>query len=317
MCENTSGIHLLKILTNQLKLNKMKKNLTTAIVMTLVMASACNVDERPAPVPDGGKAVVKASLSGYDGSAMALEGENTVNDLSACIFQDGRMTAIYENIHSSGSTYDITVDGFAGNMYVLANTDGLINLSSLKESNITEEDWLRLTVAMERGGPAHFFTGSVILDGKGTSQTDIPVSLTRGVARFDLKMKTAGESSVNSIRFRNVAQSAYLFPVSGEYSPSDVVRDVAEAIFDEPLVADTPAVMYMYEQEGEGIEVEVEAVIDGKPVTLSKSLSGDIVRNTVYTVTVRKDNIDVVLDITFEDWTQGGDTELTPVMRSL
>lgn len=295
----------------------MKRNLTTVIVMSLVMASACKVDERPAPLPDGGKVLVKASVAGYGGSAEAIEGENTVKDLSACVFQDGRMTAIYENIQSPGSTYEISVDGYTGNMYVLANTEGLVDLHSLKEDNITEDDWLRLTLAMERGGPAHFFTGSVALNGMETSQTDIPVSLTRGVARFDLKMRTAGESSVNSIKFRNVAQSAYLFPVHGEYSPSDVVRDVEEAIFEEPLVADTPAVMYMYEQAGDGIEVEVDAVIDGKPVTLSKTISGDIVRNTVYTVTVRKDNIDVVLDITFEDWIQGGDTELTPAMRSL
>lgn len=295
----------------------MKRKLTTVIVMSIVMASACKVEDRPAPLPDGGKILVKASVAGYGGQVAALEGENAVNDLNACVFQNGRMTAIYENIQSSGSTYEISVDGYSGNMYILANTGGLVDLHSLKEGNITEEDWLRLTLATDRGGPAHFFTGSVALSGLETSHTDIPVSLTRGVARFDLKIKTAGESSVNSIKFKNVAQSAYLFPVSGEYSPSDVVRDVAEAIFDEPLVADTPAVMYMYEQEGEGIEVEVEAVIDGKPVTLSKSLSGDIVRNTVYTVTVRKDNIDVVLDITFEDWIQGGDTELTPVVKSL
>lgn len=295
----------------------MKKNLTTILVMSLVLASACNVDENPVPVPGGGNVTVKASVAGYEGQSEALDGENKVNNLSACIFKDGRMTAVFENIPLSGSSYDIKIGEYSGNMYVLANTDGLVDLNALKDSEISEEEWLRLSIAMERGGPAHFFTGSVDLGGLGASQTEIPVSLKRGVARFDLKIRTAGESSVNGITFRNIAQSAYLFPVMGEYSPADVSRDVAETVFEEPLVADTPAVMYVYEQAGDGIEVEVDAVIDGKPVTLSKTISGDLVRNTVYTLTVRKDDIDVVLDITFEDWVQGGDTELVPTVLSL
>ena len=289
----------------------MKKTLTTVFVMSLVLASACNVEERPSPMP-GGERTVRATVSGYDGSGLLLDGENTVGDLQACIFEGGRMTAVYENIPVSGSTYEIKVTGHSGNMYVLANTGGLVDLTALQSADITEEEWLRLGLATNRGGPAHFFSGSVGLDGMGSSQTEIPVSLRRGVARFDLQLRTAGDASVTSVTFRNVAQSAYIFPVEGEYSPADVTRDVAQVTFDEPLTSDTPAVMYLYEQDNDGIEVEVEAMLDGRPYTLTKTLSGDVLRNTVYTLTVRKDNIDVTLDITFEDWNSGGDTELTP-----
>lgn len=289
----------------------MKKTLTTVFVMSLVLASACNVEERPSPVP-GGERIVRAAVSGYEGSGLLLDGENTVDDLQACIFDKGRMTAVFENIPVSGNAYEIKVTGYSGNMYVLANTAGLVDLTALQSGNITEEEWLRLGLATNRDGPAHFFSGSVSLDGVSPSQTELPVTLRRGVARFDLQLRTAGDASVTSVTFRNVAQSAYIFPVEGEYSPADVTRDVAQVTFDEPLTSDTPAVMYLYEQDNDGIEVEVEAMLDGRPYTLTKTLSGDVLRNTVYTLTVRKDNIDVTLDITFEDWNSGGDTELTP-----
>lgn len=145
----------------------------------------------------------------------------------------------------------------------------------------------------------------------------LPVTLKRGVARFDLRLRTAGDASVKAVKFANLAQSAYLFPVDGEHSPAGVTRGTAVKEFSSPLTADTKAVMYAYEQANDGIEVTVDAVIDGKPRTLKKTLTGDLKRNTIYTITVRKEDIDVSLDITFEDWTEGGDTELTPVLRHI
>lgn len=286
----------------------MRKNLTTVILMTAIMASACDLREIHTPDTGNGEKIVRASLAGYDGSGQALEGESAVSDLHACIFQDGRMTAVFENISSSGSVYEIKVGDYGGNMYVMANTGGQIDLGSLMESGVTEQEWLRKTMTMERGGPVHFFTGSVDLG--AVRQPEVPVSLKRGVARFDLRVRTAGDASVSGMTFRNVAQSAYLFPVDGEYSPAGVERNVAEVTFDEPLTTDTPAVMYVYEQAGGNVQIEADVVIDGKPVTLSREISGDLVRNTIYTVTVRKDDIDVTLDITLEDWTEGGDIEL-------
>ena len=70
--------------------------------------------------------------------------------------------------------------------------------------------------------------------------------------------------------------------------------------------------MYAYEQANQGIEIHVDAVIDGRPVSLKENLEGDIERNKIYTVTVRKDKIDVSLEVSFEDWEEGSDTELVP-----
>lgn len=168
---------------------------------------------------------------------------------------------------------------------------------------------------MEASAPARFFSGSVRLDGMENTQTELPVTLRRGVARFDLQIRTAGVTKVRSIKLKNVAQSAYLFPVEGELSPADVERSEVSAVITDPLTQDTPAVLYLYEQQNDGLTVEVEAEIDGQVKTLTKSLSTDIERNKIYTLTVRKDVIDVRLDVSFDEWEEGGDTELTPLRR--
>ena len=298
----------------------MKKNLTNAItlpviLLSAVLATACDNEDPTPSVPGTAPTVARAYVSGYSGDGQALEGENTVKDLQACIFEDGQMTAVFPNIPVSGSTYDIQVGGYTGNLYVVANAGSQLDLTALKERGTTEEEWLRHTLTMDREGPAHFFSGRADLSSAG--QPTVPVSLQRGVARFDLKLRTAGETSVSGITFRNVAQSVHLFPVPGVYSPADVSRDVAAVTFDEPLTTDKAGVLYVYEQANDDITVEVDALIDGRPVKLTKTLAGDLKRNTIYTLTVRKDHIDVTLDNTFEDWETGSDTELTPTVRHL
>ena len=99
---------------------------------------------------------------------------------------------------------------------------------------------------------------------------ELPVTLKRGVARFDLQLRTAGVASVKGITLKNAAQSAYLFPVEGDLSPADVTRQDAVAAISEPLTKDTQAVLYVYEQENDGLEIVVEAEIDGKTTTLRK-----------------------------------------------
>lgn len=96
-----------------------------------------------------------------------------------------------------------------------------------------------------------------------------------------------------------------------------MTRADAVASFDSPLSTDTEGVLHVFEQSADNTVIKVDAVIDGKAVELSKTISEPLKRNTIYTLTVRKDVIDVTLDVTFEDWEQGPDTELTPVVRHL
>lgn len=297
--------------------NRTRTNLAAAMIAISGMtAVSCTKTETSTPdLSPPGTVTVKATVSGYSGTGQALAGENTVSHLQACIFDGGKMTRIYEDLSTDGNTFGLQVDRRSGTLYLLANTDALIDLRALQESGISETEWLQTGIPYKDGRPASFFTGSIDL---GSSSHDVmQVGLKRGVARFDLQVRTAGEASISSITLENAAQSAYLFPSSGGLSPEGVTRNDLTAVFSEPLKTDTQAVLYVYEQANDAIEITVEAIIDGKTVTLTKPLSEGLRRNTIYTVTVKKDSIDVTLEVSFEDWEQGGDTELSPAVRHI
>ena len=294
-------------------------NSTMAALAAMIATVSCTKDKTDIPPPGGsqgdGKVMVKATFLGYEGGASSAP--ETVRDLQACIFKDGKMTHIFDGLSAAGGSCSVSLDSHSGTLYMIANTDGIIDLGSLKSGDITEDQWLRTTVALQDGRPSDFFSGSVSLDGMENTQTEIPLSLKRGAARFDLRFRTAGKAEVNRVTLSRSAESGFLFPVSGKFSPDDVTRTDAVASFDSPLSTDTEGVLHVFEQSADNTVIKVDAVIDGKAVELSKTISEPLKRNTIYTLTVRKDVIDVTLDVTFEDWEQGPDTELTPVVRHL
>ena len=304
----------------------MKTNVTRAAAMAasagfaaMALSVSCTKDRVALPDTDGGAAGsvtvrARASIAGYYGDDHSAGAGNAVRDLQACIFEDGRMTGIFDNLSLSGGSCDLAIDGHSGTLYMLANTDGLIDLAALQAEEISETEWLRTTVAMKDGAPADFFSGSVSLDGMDKSQTRIPLSLRRGMARFDLKFNTAGKAEVYRVTLRNAAESVFLFPVSGQYSPEDVSRKDYSAEFrEQPLTADTEGVLHVYEQStGNRVVISVDAVIDGKTEVLTKELEEPLKRNTIYTLTLRKDTIDVSLEVSFDEWEPGSDTELMP-----
>ena len=199
----------------------MKTNVTRAAAMAasagfaaMALSVSCTKDRVALPDTDGGAAgsvTVRASIAGYYGDDHSAGAGNAVRDLQACIFEDGRMTGIFDNLSLSGGSCDLAIDGHSGTLYMLANTDGLIDLAALQAEEISETEWLRTTVAMKDGAPADFFSGSVSLDGMDKSQTRIPLSLRRGMARFDLKFNTAGKAEVYRVTLRNAAESVFLF----------------------------------------------------------------------------------------------------------
>ena len=81
---------------------------------------------------------VKAEFPDYSGPGHALKGETEVTDMQACIFEDGVMTHIFKGLEPGNGTYDLQVGRLAGTLYLLANTDGLVDLEGLKGEGITE-----------------------------------------------------------------------------------------------------------------------------------------------------------------------------------
>lgn len=301
-----------------MKTNKMTtvKTIAFAAAMALGLSSCSERVETPA-TPDAPALlpVVRAQLAAFEGGGQTLEGENTLTDLRACLFVDGTLTKVYTLPVTPDAGHGVQLERHAGTLYVVANTEGLLDLDALQQGSLSESDWKKMAVTTAGKAPANFFSGSISLDGLENTQTELPVTLRRGVARFDLQIRTAGKASVSSITLRNAAQSAYLFPVEGDLSPEAVSRQDVAATISEPLTQDTPAVLYAYEQENDNLTVEIVAEIDGQVKTLTKQLGMALERNKIYTLTVRKDVIDVSLDLSFDEWEPGGDTELTPARR--
>lgn len=298
--------------------NTMKKtNLFFVAFASLGVLASCSNDDATTPSLPGGEETrtVKTSITRYEGFGQALENDINITDMQACIFEGGKMTQIYTDLTPSKSSFDIRIEKHAGTLYVLANTQEQINLEELKSQNITEEEWLKKYMTMKDDAPVQFYSGSLSLNDMSNSQTVLPVNLKRGFARFDLNLRTAGVASVNSITLKNAAQSGSLFPATPELSSKEVqVKDMTVS-FDSPLTTNTPAVLYAYEQPQGSLEISVDVTIDGKPQTLTKALGCDLKRNTIYTVTVRKDVIDVTVEVSFDEWEEGEDTELVPQAR--
>ena len=111
----------------------MKTFIRTSIVLAAgVAALACSKTETSPPPATEGTIRVKAEFPDYSGPGHALKGETEVTDMQACIFEDGVMTHIFKGLEPGNGTYDLQVGRLAGTLYLLANTDGLVDLEGLK-----------------------------------------------------------------------------------------------------------------------------------------------------------------------------------------
>ena len=274
---------------------------------------ACS-DDKATAVPPATTPAAAIRIADYDGGGQHLEGEQAINDLRICHFENGLLTAIHEHdIASDDGSYAIPLEQQGGTLYVVANTDGIIDWEALRGQSLTEAEWLKKTVPMN-GAQAtpHFFSGSAALGTQTDGHPTVPVTLKRGLARFDLRIRTVGTTSVERFTLHNAAQSAYLFAGPDILSPADTERKDVTLDFDTPLQSDKAGILYLGEQQNVDLAVRIEAVIDGRRKVLTQPFEGDIKRNTIYTVTIRKDVIEIRLDVAFDEWEQGGDTELSP-----
>lgn len=291
---------------------KMKNLGLVGVVLLGLAFTACSKEEDNGGVNETPRSVVITTRQiNYEGSGQAIEDENTITDMKACLFEKGTMTKVFEDLQPTADGYNLQINSYEGTIYMVANAGNMIDLQQMKEEGISEEEWKKTTMAMSNGKVVNFFTGSLVIDGQ--NQPSQSLTLKRGVARFDLNVDVAGSAAIESLTLKNVAQSGYLF-AQGEVaaSPADVERNDVAAHFDTALSASTPGVLYVYEQENAGIEVSIEAVIDGQHKVLTKTLEGNLKRNTIYTVTVRKNDIDIVVKVGIDDWEPGEDTEIIP-----
>lgn len=314
MCEDACQLHLL-IITKRKKIVRIMKKLNLiGIVSVGLLLASCSDTEGGHTENDNREPVITTRLADFDGGGQTIDGENDVEDMQACLFEDGVMTKVYKNLPVSSDGYNLQLKNLKGNLYMLANTANAIDLEKLQAEGITETEWLKTSFSPVVSETGHFFTGVLALDARGQRAVTKPITLKRGVARFDLVLNVAGDVEVNSLTLTNVARSVYLFPQGDAVkSPDNTERRDTTVAFLPAVVQEAPGVLYVYEQENNGMEIKVEAGFDGGAVkTMTKTLEGDLKRNHVYTITVNKDYIDVTVKPNFEDWEDGGNTDMSP-----
>ena len=276
----------------------------------LLSAVSCDgIRNGPDTVPaDGGTFVTE--ISGYAGDVPALPSEEPVSEIAAFHFDGGRLSGTY--MPEPGQAFDLAIEKFSGTVYVVAGTPGAPGYEK-PGNGVSESEWLLSVVSAGDGGPGIFYTGKADLDGAVSSV--IPVRLERGVARFDLAVEVKGSVAVKGIVFRNARQDAYLFDPSltgGKLNPDDASEGSIRVDFEEPLTSSRQGVAYILPQDNASLSVSVTAVVDGTEYMLESPLPGKISRNTVYSLTLRKDSVGGSLSLSVAGWGDGGETGMFP-----
>ena len=227
--------------------------------------------------------------------------------MKACLFQNGLLTKVYKDLQTTDNLeYSLGVNRLSGTLYMLADTEQLIDWNNLQPQSVTEEEWLQLTASSENGQRHAFGSGKVSLDSLTSGKQTLSVNMKRGVARFDLLVRGTA-ISVHRLTLKNVRQQGYLFEQNAVSSLEDVTSDDRVCEFAAPLQKDSVGVAYVYEQKNPELMVSVDVSIAGRSYTLEEYLMEDVKRNTVYTLTVRKELLTEELRLEIEEWNKEGD----------
>lgn len=259
---------------------------------------------------------VRGVFSDFASAGAAAGAGEGVSEMKACLFQNGLLTKVYKDLQTTDNLeYSLGVNRLSGTLYMLADTEQLIDWNNLQPQSVTEEEWLQMAASSENGQPHPFWTGKVSLDSLASGKQTLSVNMKRGVARFDLLVRGTA-ISVHRLTLKNVRQQGYLFEQNAVSSPKDVTSDDWVCEFAAPLQKDSVGVAYVYEQKNPELMVSVDVSIAGRSYTLEEYLMEDVKRNTVYTLTVRKELLTEELRLEIEEWNKEGDIALTPDLNS-
>ena len=244
-------------------------------------------------------------------NAVDENGEELIESIRAYLFDNGILVKEYTGIKRTGNRYEFPLDALRGNLYIVANDPRLPGFSS-PEPGYSEDEWTQSVIRSTDGQAQMAYTGMVSLTDYTAADRLIPVSLKRVAARFDLRIAVAGTAEVRSITFKQVQKAAYLFPQSAVATPEGSSAIDIPLVPEQPYTASENGILYLYEQNNAELKVALSASIDGKEYSLETNLPEKISRNTVYSITLRKDGIDAEVQLTVEEWKDGGDTTLKP-----
>lgn len=284
------------------------------ICIAVFFAAACSNDIEQEQKAEHTGTLLKAQLETFkvDGRNASLPGEENINDIKACLFENGTLTQIYSDFGKEENRYTLNINKNKGNLYILANTGEVIDLQGMADSGITEEEWLNTSIQTEQGKALEFLSTKINLDNEVQKTYTVNTSLKRGVARFDLLLRTESPIAVQRVTLKNIAQQGYLFAKEEIASPDGTKTQDLTVDFSEPAQTDVQGIAYVYEQASTEPKVEISMMVNGMPITKEASLPSVLKRNAVYTLTLRKDMLTANIQLDVQEWEAGGDYNLAP-----
>ena len=284
-----------------------------SLAAAAALFAACGESFDPEGTPAASQRLFRFDTAPFPGDETPGAGDSGLSGvIRAYRFERGQLAEQFGPL-TAGSAAELRLARTDGTLYVVAAPDALLPEVA---PGFPEAEWLDLTAASATGLAEPFATGQLDLGELEPGTAEVPLTLTRGVARLDLHLRVAGTATVERITLRGVAGEGYLFPSEAPRTPADASRSDAVCVGDAALTTDTPAIAYLYEQTGADLGVSVEAVIDGVRHTLEGVLPRDIGRNRIYSLTLRKGIVDTEARLTVEAWGDGGESALQPDLET-
>lgn len=254
--------------------------------------------------------IITTSLAPFAGEGQAAEGNNEVDEMQACLFEGGKLAEVYPCLQKTEKGYTLKTDRMSGTLYLLANATRWVDVEKLQIDEMTEEEWLKTTVTTQDGRAGHFFTGSLDLGKQAGGQTTLPVSLRRGIARFDLQIN--GDVAVQQVTLKNIVQQGYLLEQPEVASPAGAAKQDETFDFKTPLKEGLQGMAYVYEQANPDSKVAVKVIVGTKEMVVENNLPKRLKRNSVYTLAVQKNDVSQEVSLEVEAWEDGGESSLRP-----
>lgn len=243
--------------------------------------------------------------SGYqsESAPSQAQGEDDITEINAYLFSEGVLSGIYENLEKDSSgKLDLDLTGLSGNLYLLANGAGSVDLEWIEKGNTAEDEFLQESVSVtEEGNAPHIMSAGVTLSDRSSVRK---VTLERGVARVDLDFSVAG-IELESMTISGLASSGRVFRHDGKYISPDSKEIEISSLPQESKAG----IAYIYEQYDSEIIFEIRLKIDGVNSVRRAVLTSDIGRGKVYTLRISDKGAGAEVEIVADDrWEDGDDT---------
>ena len=190
-------------------------------------------------------------------------------------------------------------------------------MQELKAQGITEDEWQQITFAHAEDyiHAPEFFSGMIDLG--QTAENALHLHLERGIARFDLSIRTTSSIKVKKVVLKNMTHHTFLFPQNPVTIPTDAGVKDRSIEFPQWLETNTQGIAYVYEQSGEDLKASMEIVKNGKETALESTLPSTLKRNVVYTLEITTDSATGEAKLNIVEWKNGGDHTLSSGMGNL